>query len=63
MTWGSEAEHPSLRFHDTIAVYQVVALSGLFAGRDWDGQGRDVVDGGYARTSRVVTTVKTSVGQ
>ena len=55
MTWGAEAEHPSLRFRDTIAVYKVVALSALFAGRDRDGRGCDAVDGGYARTSRVLS--------
>ncbi len=49
----AESEHPSLRFHDAIGVDQVVALSALFVGRDRDGWGRDAVDGGYARTSRV----------
>jgi hypothetical protein len=52
---GAKAEHPSLRFRDVIAVYRVVALSALFAGRDWDGWGCDAFDGGYARTSRVLS--------
>ena len=52
---GAKAEHPSLRFCDVIAVYRVVALSALFAGRDRDGRGRDAVDGGYARTNRVLS--------
>ena len=51
---GAEAKHPSLRFRDAIAVYRVVALSTLFARRDWDERGHDAIDGGYARTSRVL---------
>ena len=52
---GAELEHPSLRFCDAISVDWVVVLSMLFAGRDRDGWGRDAVDGGYARTGRVLS--------
>ena len=52
---GAKLEHPSLRFRDAIVVDRVVALSALFAGRDRDGWGLNAFDGGYARTSRVLS--------
>ena len=42
---GAESEHPGLRFRDAVSVDRVVALPLLVAGKEWDGRGRDAVDG------------------